>query len=88
MKDNNLATLLGFKKEEDVRCACEGYNSAITELEQLSPDVERLAAILYKTKGGESSSLTDTDRLMIMEECYREAKLTINSIPEWVVRKV
>lgn len=101
MKDNNLSTLLGFKKnippkEGEIECDSPelnqmiGWDKAITELEQLSPDVERLAKILYQLYFHRIfSNVTPWDELTTQDrEKFRiDAKSIISSIPEWVVRK-
>ena len=63
-----------------------GYNEAIDQIgEKDLPkmDREKLASILYLQKcDPDSLSLTDTDKVMIMEESYREADALISNQDE------
>lgn len=66
----------------------QGYNVAIDDLAKYELCEESLASILYLEKcDPDSASLTDTDKVMIMEESYREAREILAKIHLWIKRK-
>jgi len=76
--------------------ANEGYNLCLDELDQRSPDVKKLAFIIYKV---EMRNLTSEDEIKsifnmhhvtwnpTVNECYVKAQEIINKIDVWVVKK-
>lgn len=66
----------------------EGWDNAVDNQGQVRLDIDRekLASILYLEKcDPQSLSLTDTDKVMIMEECYREADAIRSQLKDIIV---
>ena len=62
---------------------CEGYNQCVIDLDQLSPDVEELAKIIFVNNTGD---ITEWNKMRaIQREQYRKvAQEIINSMPQWI----
>lgn len=64
-----------------VKRVTEAYNIAIEKQYSVKFRLkrEKLASVLYTAKGGNYHVLSDTDKVLIMGDCYREADAIIAS---------
>lgn len=76
-----------IKPEEHFECSCmycgniQGFNQAHEDMlsKEFYLERENLAAELYTAKGGNYHMLSDTDKVLVMGDCYREADFLIQS---------
>ena len=71
---------------EEMNAKINGFNTALTSCDR-EIDRDALASILYSFKSGHGlHSYTDIEKLMLIEESYRELDHIISTMPQWLKR--